>query len=175
MTLSHHRGHHKQPLKLPEKPSERFRAEHREIRQHLVHMDELAGQILSHASSEQKQDMKRLVDYLKKHIIPHAEWEEKILYGAVDKLACNAANPFTSTMRYDHKIVNKWIGELAEEAAKGEPDPAVFSRKMDHLMGLIFAHFEKEEEVLLPILDETMSREQFDQEIMGVTARPFEC
>jgi hypothetical protein len=52
-------------------------------------------------------------------------------------------------------------------AASASPDAAAFVRRADNLLGLIWAHFEEEEMVLLPVLDETMTPEQFEREVGG--------
>lgn len=104
--------------------------------------------------------MARVVRFFREHIKPHAEWEERVLYPAVDKRAASGPNPFTASMRYEHRIVVRWTDELANT-----PDVIGFARRADNLLGLVWAHFEEEEEVLLPILDRSMSKEEFDQEI----------
>ena len=69
-------------------------------------------------------------------------------------------------MRYEHKVVNRWIEELERFAEAEKPDVVAFARRTDNLLGLIWAHFEEEEEVLLPILDRTMTTVEFQREIL---------
>lgn len=113
-----------------------------------------------------RETMKKIIDFLKGHIKPHAEREEKVLYPAVDKRTGGQSNPFTATMRNDHKIVGRRISELETASTQQSPDASDFVRKTDRLLGLITAHFENEEDVLLPVLDKTMSQEEFDREVM---------
>ena len=47
--------------------------------------------------------------------------------------------------------------------AQPSPDVKSFTRRAYGLLGLLEAHFEEEEQVLLPILDRTMSKEEFDK------------
>jgi hypothetical protein len=68
-------------------------------------------------------------------------------------------------MRYEHRIVGRWIGELRAEADKPKIEAAKFARRTDNLLGLIWAHFEEEEEVLLPFIDNGMSKVQFEREL----------
>jgi hypothetical protein len=68
-------------------------------------------------------------------------------------------------MRYEHTIVGRWIDELAAMAAGPTLDAKAFARKSDRLLGLIAAHFEEEEEVLLPILDRATTREELEKEL----------
>jgi hemerythrin-like domain-containing protein len=151
-----------------ERPSAKFRQEHVEIREHLDHISKLAGKLGSEGPAQRREAMKKIVSFLKEHIVPHAQWEERVLYPAVDRRAGNSAqNPFTATMRNDHAIVGRWISELEKESGQADASGASFARKTDRLLGLIVAHFENEEEVLLPVLDRTMTRAQFEQEIMS--------
>jgi hemerythrin-like domain-containing protein len=140
-----------------------FRAEHREIQAHLRHVDEWVGALSAQPPAEQKKTAENVASFFEKHIRPHAEWEEKVLYPIVDKLAGSGPNAFTSTMRYEHRVVGRWIAELRAEADKAKIDAAKFSRRTDNLLGLVWAHFEEEEEVLLPFIDKRMSKEQFER------------
>jgi hemerythrin-like domain-containing protein len=81
----------------------------------------------------------------------------------VDRLAGGGSNAFTSTMRYEHRIVGRWIAELRAESDKARIDAAKFARRTDNLLGLLWAHFEEEEEVLLPFIDKGMSKAQFER------------
>lgn len=88
---------------------------------------------------------------------------ERVLYPAVDKRAATGSNPFTASIRApDRRQVDgraRHDGVIDDSGRDGVCAPA------DNLPGLISAHIEEEEEVLLPILDRTMSKEEFDHEI----------
>lgn len=146
------------------RPTAAFRAEHQEVQTHLRHVHERVGALPTHSPPEQRRSAQEVVSFFEKHIKPHAEWEERALYPVVDKLAGGPA-PFTSTMRHEHRIVSRWIAELRAEAAKPQLDAAEFARRADNLLGLIWAHFEEEEEVLLPFIDQGLSKEQFEREL----------
>lgn len=148
-------------------PSEPFRTEHVEIKKHLSHVEQWAGNLNGSDPTEQKKTMLKILTFFKEHIKPHAEWEEKKLYPAVDKRASKGAEIFTSTMRYEHKIIGRWVEELEKEATSKSPKAQLFLRKTDQLLGLIIAHFEEEEEVLLPILDKSMTPAEFKEEILS--------
>lgn len=149
-----------------QRPSENFRKEHVQIRERLSRISDLVGKLPNQPASQQRDTMKRVTAFFMGHIKPHAEWEEKVLYPAVDKRAGSQTHLFTATMRNDHKIVGRWISELESESEKTKADPKAFARKTDRLLGLITAHFENEEEVLLPVLDKSMTSEEFEREIM---------
>ena len=152
---------------IPKKrATESFRAEHVVLHNHLLEVEQWTGELFREGKSAQKKTMLQIVSFFKEHIKPHAEWEEKKLYPAVDKRASRGPEPFTSTMRYEHRIVARWIDELDKEASSKKPDPKAFARESYQLLGLIKAHFEEEEEVLLPVLDRSMTPEQFKFEIL---------
>jgi hypothetical protein len=52
------------------------------------------------------------------------------------------------------------------ESEKATPDREAFARRTDNLPGLLTAHWEEEEEALLPLVEKGMSLEQFKREIM---------
>jgi hemerythrin-like domain-containing protein len=150
-----------------EKPSKQFREEHVEIKKHLLHVEEWAGELSKAKPAQQKELAAKIVMFFKEHIKPHAEWEEKKLYPAVDKRASQGQEVFTSTMRYEHKIVGRWTEELEKASKAATLDTKSFVRKTDQLLGLITAHFEEEEEVLLPVLDKSMTAGEFKKEILS--------
>lgn len=147
------------------RPTEPFRKEHVEVKVHLGHADEWVRSLMDGTAADPKGTMGKVVAFFRGHIVPHAEWEERVLYPAVDKRAAKGANPFTASMRHEHRIVGKWIDALAAEAGKDKPDPKAFARDAFKLLGLVEAHFEVEEEVLLPVLDKSMTAKQFEKEI----------
>jgi hemerythrin-like domain-containing protein len=101
-----------------------------------------------------KVTMDRAVVFLDEEIRPHANWEEVKLYPLLDSIV-GGREPFTATMRSEHAIIDRWIEELAVHAASPAPDVVWLARSADRLFGLIEAHWEEEEEVLLPILERT--------------------
>lgn len=155
-------------------PTAPFRQEHVEIKEHLGHLDVMAGSLPSAQAEEQRRTMTMIAKFLDEHIRTHAEWEEAYLYPAVDKRTLAGPNPFTATMRYEHRIVGRSIEALSKMAADPNASATEFARATDRLLGLIRAHFEEEEEVLLPILDKSMTKEQFEAELGGHATHPKE-
>ncbi|MFZ5481345.1 MAG: hemerythrin domain-containing protein [Myxococcota bacterium] len=144
------------------RPTDPFREQHAELRTHLAHLSTRLGALASVPAAEQRALMLEIVAFLDSHVRPHAQWEERVLYALVDRKA-GGGTGITATMRHEHRIVDRWIDELAAEAARPQPDPRAFGRRAHNLLGLLQAHFEEEEEVLLPVLDRTMSRDEFMQ------------
>jgi hemerythrin-like domain-containing protein len=105
--------------------------------------------------------------FLDEEIRPHATWEELKLYPLLDSLV-GGREPFTASLRREHAIIDRWIETLAVSAASTAPDPAAFARSADRLFGLIEAHFEEEEQVLLPILERGFrTADEFERAVGG--------
>jgi hemerythrin-like domain-containing protein len=111
--------------------------------------------------------MARVVGFLREHLIGHADWEERVLYPLVDRHAGGGPEAFTASMRLEHRIIARWTDELAREASHREPDIGVFCARAHNLLGLVMAHLEEEEDVLLPVLDRTMTAAEFEREVMN--------
>jgi len=148
-----------------DRPTAPFRAEHVEVKEHLGHIDAMIGSLPTAPAASQRQTMTMVANFLHEHIRKHAEWEEAKLYPAVDRRTHEGKYPFTASMRYEHRIVGRGIDDLAARAKAETIDAVAFARAADRLVGLIQAHFEEEEEVLLPILDATMTQEEFAKEL----------
>lgn len=148
-----------------ERPTARFRAEHAEVKEHLQHVHDWVGALPGQPGPQRRETARKVVSFFEQHIAPHAAWEERALYPVVDRLAGGGKHAFTSTMRYEHRVVGRWIEELRAESEKPEPDAVKFARRTDNLLGLLWAHFEEEEEVLLPFIDQGMTKAQFEREL----------
>lgn len=147
------------------RPTESLREEHHDVRTRIHDIREEVGRIPQADAASRKAAMGRLVEFLRRDVAPHAAWEERTLYSMVDRFRPCGAEPFTASMRHEHTIVRRWIDELAHEAARPEPDARAFVRRADNLFGLIEAHMEEEEEVLLPVLDRFMTADEIRREI----------
>lgn len=152
------------PSRSIEQPTKEFRSHHAEVLEHLGHVDAMAARLEKESPDKQLQTMQRVVGFFREHIGPHALDEERVLYPAVRRRA-GEGNRLTEVPVYEHRIVERWITDLETEAAKDTPDAAAFSQKAVHLVGLLRAHFEVEEQVLLPILDATMTTAEFKREV----------
>ena len=148
-----------------ELPTAPFRKEHVEVREHLAHLDAMLAKLPAARRDEQRRLMTRVASFLDEHIRTHAEWEEAKLYPAVDRRTHAGPPSFTASMRYEHRIVGRSIDELTAMSKAETPDVTGFVRAAHRLLGLISAHFEEEEEVLLPILYKSMTRKEFEEEL----------
>jgi hemerythrin-like domain-containing protein len=149
------------------RPTAAFRTEHVTKLEHLGHVETWVGALTAQPAAEQKRSAEKVLAFFEQDIKPHAAWEEKALYPVVDRIAGSGAHPFTSTMRHEHRIVERWIGELRAELEKPKLDAKKFARRADNLLGLLRAHFEEEDEVLLPLIDKAMSKAEFERAVGG--------
>lgn len=140
-----------------------FRAGHAEIQVHLEHLDGMVGSLEGATAEQQRRTMAFVVRFLTEHILEHARWEESRLYPLVDEKAGRQGEPFTASMRYEHGIIGRAIADLDALAQAEELDGRAFARAADGTLRIIAAHFEKEEEVFLPLLDRTMTRTELDR------------
>lgn len=150
-----------------ERVTQPFRDEHVVIKEHLGHLEQMVDAVVAAAPAERSAAMERVVNAFEDHIAAHAAWEEEYLYPVVDRLAGNTEYPFTAAMVQEHRIVGRWIGALREIQAGASPDARAFARQATKLIGLIQAHFEDEEEVLLPVIDAKMSKAEFEAEVLA--------
>ena len=147
------------------RPTNRIRAKLAEFKTFLSRIEELTHGLTGTRPEDQRKTMQQITAIYRNEINYHSEWEERRLYPAVDKRASGGSVPFTSSIRYEHRIISRWISELEIETRLRYPDERRFTQLNYQLLGLLKAHFEQEELVLLPILDKTMSVEQFHDEI----------
>lgn len=157
-----------------QRPTEALRTAHDRFRSSIIELEtELFRLFSGSARAEHRFLMKRIVDRFVRELGPHASWEEATLYPLIDELAGGRRERFTAPARYEHEIMKRWLEELELEASKTVPDPRVFARRAQSLFGLVRAHLEVEEQVLLPLIDRRMSREELEREI--ALPRDLEC
>lgn len=147
------------------RPTNRIRAKLAEFRSFLIRIEELTHGLPGTRPEDQRKLMQQIATIYRNEILYHSDWEERRLYPAVDKRASKGSEPFTSTIRYEHRIISRWIAELEIETRLRYPDERHFTQLNYQLLGLLKSHFEQEELVLLPVLDKTMSVQQFNDEI----------
>ena len=128
--------------------TEPFRDEHRHLMSHVDQIRLAAGDVGDLGAEEREAIVAHVLDFLRNILLPHAEWEEQVLYTAVGELLGDAQA--TATMSRDHVAIGRMIEALAEADVD---DIARLQELLYGLHALITVHFEKEEEVYLPLLD----------------------
>jgi len=146
------------------RPTEPLRAEHRDLLPRIEALDAAAFDLDRSSSNEVEGHLRDVVSFLREHLLPHAHAEEAVLYPAVEQ-AMGAPNA-TATMRADHTEISLRVDRLAHTAdriATEWPDESLrhdIARQLIGLAAILALHFQKEEEVLLPVLDQTLSPTQ---------------
>ena len=151
----------------PDLPTAAFREEHVHVRAHLEHVYGWAGGLPALPEPRRRDVARQIVRAFREHVGEHARWEERVLYPIADRLAGltgleSGGTPFTASMRLEHDVVGRWISELEHLANAPHVDAVAVSRRADHLLGLLAAHFEAEERVLLPLLDARATPEDLE-------------
>lgn len=146
---------------MTELPTSPIREEHRELVPHLRHIETAAVGVWSWNAEEAGRRLPSIVAFLRDQLIPHAELEEAVLYPEIDRIT---GGPTTATMTLDHVEIGARIDRLAASVSTAiedwGPDVAAdLSRQLASLAAIVVLHFEKEEEALLPLLDEALTNE----------------
>jgi iron-sulfur cluster repair protein YtfE (RIC family) len=144
------------------KITEPLRHEHAELLPRLAALDAVAGD-MRHWSSDTPRHVNDLVAFLRGHLVPHASAEEAVLYPAVERAM--GAPGATDTMKADHVEIVRRIDLLAEtiDHIGSRPPSAEETEQLQAqlygLSAILYLHFHKEEDVLLPVLDARLTDE----------------
>ena len=136
---------------------EALRHEHDDLLPHIEQLTaagDAVGRIAPRAAFEFVDEAWR---FLNEHLLPHARAEETGLYADVEKIT--GPSPAIVMMRRDHHVIESMIKKLgvlrralADEDAMDAKLEQELHRVIYGLYALVVLHFQKEEEVLLPIL-----------------------
>lgn len=151
---------------------------HREHRKLLPYIDALR----STAEAVGEVPLSELVDavdasyrFLTHHLVPHAAAEDEVLYPVVERVM--GAPMATATMRHDHVQVQRLGDELGALRWRLHRTDVLaielandLRRVLFGLHALVSAHFSKEEEIYFPMLDRSLSAEEADALLAGLTA-----
>lgn len=144
--------------------TEPLRLEHQDLYPHIEQLKTAANQIGRARQESQKQALDEALDFLRGHLLVHAQAEETALYPVVARLL--GGRRATLTMQADHKAIRRLTGELEELTGRFTGTGAEHGVENDlrrvlyGLYSLVGVHFAKEEEVYLPLLDEELTQEE---------------
>lgn len=136
-----------------------LRDEHAELLPHIDQLRLAADNIDTTAPARGEIDT--ALAFLEHHLLPHAMAEDEVLYPAVAHAM--GSERATDTMRHDHVAVAALIeelGRLRDDILDGpptEPQAREARRVLYGLYALIRVHFDKEERIYVPILEETLT------------------
>lgn len=144
--------------------TEPLRAEHRGLVPKLDALRALATELDSGNHTANREKLDEVVSMMRRDLLPHARAEEAVLYPAVEH-AMHAPGAM-ATMIADHREIARRIEALAGMATvlgDRAPRPDQLEDLRAQILGLwaiLLLHFEKEEDVLLPVLDEHLDAEE---------------
>lgn len=144
-----------------------LRAQHADLMAELGRLEALLEELLSPDGADAGEIMTSVVDFVKLQVRPRAQWEEAVLYEAIDRLLGPADLPFTATMRREHELVGAWVQQLDAIRAELPPRKRRFALIAAGMLAFIRAHFQVQEDVLLPILDRNLTSDQFLHQILS--------
>ena len=156
----------------PSPAVELLRREHdllaKEMQQRVEEVGELSG-----ASAERAEAIQRAFVRWLERVIEHDDWEERVLFPAVDKYTVSGGHAFTATLRHEHQITARWLRELRRMIRDGAAPTAV-ARRADQIMGLLMAHLDTETAVLVHVLETVTSDHVFQRDILARMSAPPE-
>ena len=142
-------------------PTQPLRDEHKDLFPHVETLRATADSVGTATPAELRGRLDKALQFLAHSLIPHTHAEDTALYPAVAK-AMGAARA-TATMSRDHIEVNRLtegVGRMRARLAKGALNATEANDLRLMLYGLyvlVRAHFAKEEEIYLPLLDERLT------------------
>jgi iron-sulfur cluster repair protein YtfE (RIC family) len=138
-----------------------LRDEHRELLPHLESVKDAAEAVGNVPQEEVRKRVDAALEFLRGHLLVHAQAEEAVLYPEVGKAM--GSPRATATMMVDHQMIAHGTGEIAEAASHL---PSATPEQLQQLRMSLYAvyavtrvHFVKEEQVYLPLLDETLTEQ----------------
>ena len=141
-----------------------LRDEHRALLPHVERLRELADRIGDLAPDDLARAVADAHDFLADHLMRHAEAEEEVLYPAVGRALGAAAA--TATMSRDHAEVARLTGELGRLRDRRDyphDEQRTLRRVLYGLYALVSVHFAKEEEVYVPLLEQSLGPQEAER------------
>ena len=130
--------------------------EHREMAERIDHLHDIAGLVGTISTGEFRFALGGILDWIEAILEPHSAWEENWLYPHID--VASGTTWVTRLMRYEHQ-------QIRDAASRLRADQHALRHELTHgqvvdlrgriyaLEALIRAHLDREEHVVLPLLD----------------------
>lgn len=137
-----------------------LREEHAELLGHVDGLRAAADAVGDVTVAELRALVEDGFSFLTRHLLPHATAEDLVLYPEVERLTAPGT---TATMRRDHVEVDRLTDELRDlhdRLASGHPMDDWLANDLRRVLYGLYAvvrlHVAKEEEILLPVLDDRL-------------------
>lgn len=141
--------------------TEHFRHEHRNLELHLDGMLAAAHAVGSAPHTVLRDMTDSVLQFVLRELDSHARLEDEVLYEAVE--SCQGVPGAVDTMRRDHAEINRLAAELSDLHGSlvvghelSEETTRSLRRVLYGLHAIVRLHFEKEEEILTPYLEQRL-------------------
>jgi Hemerythrin HHE cation binding domain len=146
------------------RPTDPLRGEHARILATLHALGERLERLHESGTLDQLAMAREVIDFSHRQVIPHARAEEYTLYPAAD-WAGGEGSRMTEVPRFEHGLIVRRCQALEKAVSAGAP-----AGKLMHLcygiLGLVAAHFQATEEIILPYLDRAFDAARFEKEVL---------
>ena len=130
-------------------PAALIRSEHRELISGVADLGRLAQRLSGGDVDQLAGEIQTAIEFLKHELLPHAQAEERLIYPKVERVL-RAEGGATGTMEYDHRRIERLARDLDGVATAGHSNEA--RPLLQQLATTVQLHFDKEEELYLPLL-----------------------
>lgn len=104
---------------------------------------------------------------LQRHIV----WEEEVLFPAFEeKTGMHGAGP-TEAMRNEHRQIKKFLESIHDHLAEGKKDTVELEKG---LLEVLKPHNDKEESILYPCIDESLTEKEIEDVFASMKSLPPE-
>ncbi len=103
--------------------------------------------------------VREYVGFLQEELLPHVLGEERALYPRVDKLLGDGGM-VTRGMLMEHRAIHSQIDTLVKQASLEKHDFEEVLQAVIELRAVLLLHLDKEEQILLPLIEERLSDEE---------------
>jgi hemerythrin-like domain-containing protein len=130
--------------------------EHGELSSGIERLGRLAARVGKLRGVDLADEVLVVLRWLEDVLMPHAAWEDLVVYDRIDEIAGTAWA--TTLMRFEHAQIRRHIDLLAGDYRRVHAEQT--AERLDELRARLYgleallrAHLEREDAVLLPLLD----------------------
>jgi iron-sulfur cluster repair protein YtfE (RIC family) len=136
--------------------TQEIRQEHRQLMGRIERIREAGDRVGEVRASASREEVDRVLDFIRDELVPHAAEEERVLYPEVARIFGSPDS--IRTMIRDHQEIRSLSQGLAR--ATEEDDIHLMRRLLYGLYHVVRLHFAKEEEIYLPALEGSLTPEE---------------
>jgi len=151
-------------MATPARPTDGLRADHAKLLATVHALGERLETLHESGTLDQLALAREVIDLVNRQIAPHARAEEYTLYPAAD-WAAGEGSHLTETARFEHQLVARRCQALEKSISAGAA-PGKLMHLCYGILGLVAAHFQVTEEVILPYLDKALDKARFEKEVL---------